>query len=132
MRAKRRLRAAAAIATLALMSAAPASAAGMTVDQFLAKAEPLAKRGMVAMMMSADAKLLGKEIGGAAQALRADQDAAVRAGRMPPACLPPKGKAKLDTGELLTYLRSIPPAQRSMPFRASFYAFSKRKYPCPA
>ncbi len=107
-----------------------AQAQAMSAAEFLKRAAQIEKVGMAGLLFSRDARRLGKEIGGAAEALRAEQDAARKAGRSPPACLPPKGKAKVDARELLAYLRSLPPADRDMSFRAAFFRYGARKYPC--
>jgi hypothetical protein len=123
------------LAAALLIAAAPAAAAQrseLTVAEFLARAQPLEQRSMATLVFSSEARRLAREIGGAAQALRAGQDAARRAGRTTPSCLPPKGKAKIDLREMMAHLRTIPEERRGMSFRAGFNGFISRKYPCPA
>ena len=103
----------------------------MTTAEFLARAEPLMKKSTVSLMFSAEAKRLMKEFGAAAEATRAAQDAAVAAGRKPATCLPPKGKAKVDSRELIAYLKNLPAAQKAQSFRAGFSNYAASKYPCP-
>jgi hypothetical protein len=114
-----------------LLLTAPLSAAhaqSMTAGQFLAKAETLQKKGMMAMF-SSDLGLLKKEIQASGKILRARQQSEVKAGRRPAYCLP--DKAPLNSDELLAHLRRIPAAQRGMSFQAAFEAFVKKKFPCP-
>ena len=108
-----------------------AHAQAITVAEFLARATPVEKKG-IAGMFSAEGRRLRQEIGKAAQATRAEQDNARRAGRPPATCLPPKGKAKINGRELLAFVRAIPPAQRGQSLQAAFAGFAGRKYPCPA
>jgi hypothetical protein len=100
----------------------------MPVATFLAKADALEKRGPMALF-SGDLKLLKAEVAASGKLLRQEIDAARRAGRRPQACLPEK--AETDSKELITYLRSLAPSQRSMPIRAAFAGLMARKYPCP-
>jgi hypothetical protein len=108
-----------------------AHAQAMTVAQFLARATPVEKKGL-AGMFSAEGRRLRQEIGKAAEASRAEQDNARRAGRPSATCLPPKGKAKINGKELLAYFRAIPLTQRGQSLQAAFAGFAGKKYPCPA
>lgn len=118
-----------AIAIALLACASPASA--MSVADFLAKATALKAKGMAAMF-SSDLGLLKKEIGAASGSYRAGLESAQRAGRTPHSCPPPKGKAQLDTNELIADFSRIPePQQRQTTVTAAFMNFMARKYPCP-
>jgi hypothetical protein len=101
----------------------------MPVATFLAKADALEKRGAMALF-SSDLKLLKSEIVASGKALRRETEADRRDGRRPAACLPER--AGTDSKELIAYLRSLPPAQRSMPIKAAFAGLMARKYPCSA
>lgn len=112
--------------------AAPLGAAhaqSMQVATFLAKAESLQKKGPLALL-SGDLKLLKAEIGGAAKQLRSEQNEAQRAGRKPATCLPEK--ASMNSDEVISYFRAIPPAQRTITVKAAFAGLMRKKYPCPA
>lgn len=111
-----------------LILAAPAGASAMTVAEFLAKADALQAKG-VGALFSGDLKLLKTEVTSAGKALRAEQAAAVKAGRKPTACLP--AKAATNSDELLAYFRAIPPAQREMSVKDGFAGLIRKKYPCP-
>jgi hypothetical protein len=100
----------------------------MSAAVFLQKAEALQKRGMMAMF-SSDLRLLKGEVRTATMALKAEGDAARKAGR-PTAFCPPK-KVSLNSNELLAHLRSIPPAQRqTMEMRDALRQLMVRRYPC--
>lgn len=102
----------------------------MPVAVFLKKAEALGARGILAMF-SGDMKMLVREIKAAGQAARAEQAAAVEAGRKPPFCIP--SEAGAETEEVLTHFRAIPPAQRSrVEVAEAFRGLMVRKYPCPS
>jgi hypothetical protein len=107
--------------------AVPAKAE-MPISSFLAKADALKKRGFFAMG-SPDIKLLRNEVVNAAAAFDAEIAAARKAGRVPPACVPPK--TKLNSEEMMTFFRTIPAAQaQTMTVKTGFYALMKKRYPC--
>ena len=100
----------------------------MNVAVFLQKAEALQKKGMAAMF-SSDLGLLKGEIRTASASLKAEREAAQRAGR-PQAYCPPK-RASLNSNELLAHLRTIPPALRPRTeVREALKGLLARKYPC--
>ena len=100
----------------------------MTVAVFLQKAEALEARGMMAML-SSDMGLLKGEVRGAGATLRAEVDAARRAGRTPPFCAPER--IRMNSDELLTFFRSIPPAQRQrLEVRDAMRFYMARRFPC--
>ena len=105
----------------------------MTVETFLQKADALKARGMGALF-SSDIRLLKNEVTGSVQRLRSERQAALKAGRRPAYC-PPEGQRRsgLNSDELLSHFRSIPPAQRQrMEVREGLQSLLARKYPCPA
>jgi hypothetical protein len=112
-----------------LLVVVPATALhAMSVATFLQKAEALEKKGMTAMF-SSDLGLLKGEIRNASKALKAEREAAQRAGR-PRAYCPP-AKASLNSNELLAHFRTIPPAQRARTeVRDGLRGLLARKYPC--
>ena len=99
----------------------------MPVSQFLAKADALQQKGAMALF-SSDFRLLKREIQNSGKQLRAEQDAARKAGRKPSTCLPQK--AAMNSSELLAHFRSIPPEQRNMPVKAALAGLMRKKYPC--
>lgn len=110
----------------------PAAAQAMTVATFLSKADTLKSRGLLAIG-SPDIKLLQDEMKQVSTAYRDRLVADRTAGRPPHSCPPPKGKAKLNSDELLAYLRTIPAAQReTMSMQTAFFALMAQRYPCRA
>jgi hypothetical protein len=115
----------------AILAIVPLGAAqAMDVATFLAKADALEKKGMLALM-SSDYKLLRGEIQTQGAALRAERLAAVRARRKPAYC--PPEKQSLTAKEVLTAFRTIPVAQRArIEVKDALRALMARKYPCRA
>jgi len=107
----------------------PVSAAhAMTVAVFMQKAEALKRRGPFALL-SSDMGLLKNEVRTAAGALKAEREAAGRAGRRPAFC--PPGEVSLNANELLTHFGSIPAAQqRRMEVRDALRIYMARRFPC--
>lgn len=117
---------------LLIALAVAASAQSIGAGEFLSRAEPLMTKSKMALMFSSDARTLMKILGQAAQQNRAGIEAARNAGRPVSACLPPKGKAEINVRELITYLRSLPVAERRQSFDRAFGGYIARKYPCRA
>lgn len=100
----------------------------MNVAVFLQKAEALQKKGMAAMF-SSDLGLLKGEIRTASAQLKAEREAAKRAGR--PSAYCPPAKASLNSNELMVHFRAIPPAQRARTeVKDGLRSLLARKYPC--
>ena len=118
------------LAALLLASVPLGPAHAMDVATFLAKADALKKKGMMALM-SSDYKLLKKEIVTHSQTLRAERLAAERAKRRAAYCPPPK--QNLNSDEILAAFRSIPAAQRPRTdVKDALRALLARKFPCRA
>jgi hypothetical protein len=116
------------LVSLALVVAPVTALQAMNVAVFLQKAEALQKKGMGAMF-SSDLGLLKGEIRSASAALKAEREAARRAGR-PSAYCPPT-KASLNSNEVMAHFRTIPPAQRGRTeVRDALRSLLARKYPC--
>ncbi len=116
-------------ATLIACSPAAASAQSMTVDQFLARANALKAKGVMALG-SSDLKLLRNHMMAVAEDYRRDIEGARASGKSPHSCPPPKGKTKLGSSDLLAEFERIPPARRGVSTKAAFYDMMKRRYPC--
>lgn len=113
-----------------LLVATPlAAASAMPVSEFLAKAEALQKKGAMAMF-SRDLRVIMNEGKASSAALRAERLAAVKAGRKPGYC--PPAKQSMTSTEVMKHMQSIPPARRSMSFKAALGEMLARKWPCPA
>ncbi len=114
----------------ALLVAAPVAAApgDMSVSTFLAKADALKTKGILALG-SSDIKLLQSEgkAAGAAYRERIKKDLAQK--RTPHSC--PPAKATLKSDEFLAHLRTYPAAARpSISVAAAMSDFMKKRYPC--
>lgn len=106
--------------------AAPASA--MTVAEFMAKVNSLKAKGPMALF-SSDIGLLKAEGQAAGQSIRADQEAAMAAGRPAPTCVP-KG-SRIGQNELLDYFGKIPPAQaQRLTVKQGMVGLMRQKWPC--
>jgi hypothetical protein len=112
-----------------LLAVVPFGAAhAMDVATFLAKADALQKKGMLALM-SSDYKLLKNEIVSQSQVLRGERLAAERAHRRAAYC--PPAKSDLNSNEILAAFRTIPAAQRPrIQVKDALRALLARKYPC--
>ena len=117
-------------ASLALLIAAPVAAApgDMSVSTFLAKADALKAKGILALG-SSDIKLLQSEgkAAGAAYRKRIKTDLAQK--RTPHSCPPAKTTVKSD--EFIAHLRTYPASARSGTSVATATAdLMKKRYPC--
>lgn len=108
----------------------PMTANAMTVAEFLAKAEALKAKGMVAML-SSDIGLLRGEMKAATSTYRIDVDAARAKGRTDLGCPPPKGQVKVDSDMVMADLAAVPKAvQAKTTVKSAFYAAMARRFPC--
>ena len=126
---KRAMQGAAAAVLLAGLMAGTAQAAtgDMSVAVFLAKADALKAKGLMAIG-SSDIGLLKAEGQAAGQAYRARLQAERSAGK--PSSCPPKG-AKVNSNQLLAHLRSYPEAARARTdMRTAMADFFIKTYPC--
>lgn len=114
------------IMAAALAVPSVAQAQNMAVSTFLAKADSLKAKGMMAML-SSDVGLLKAEVKSAGIAYRAD----VNAGKPPKSCPPPKGLVKMDSDELIASFRTIPaPQQKTTSVRTAFANYMVKRFPC--
>lgn len=122
-----KVRAAVMLAALAAPTALLAAPGDMSVAAFLGKADALKAKGAMALF-SGDIGVLKSEGKAAGAAYRAQLQAERAAGR--PSSCPPKG-TKINSDELLTFLRSYPAAVRpQVPMKQAIADFFARKYPC--
>ena len=116
------------IAALLLAALPVTSAQAMDVATFLAKADAVEKKGMMALF-SSDYKILKAEVEGASQALRAERLAAQKAGRKPAYC--PTGKSSFAVKDILAAMRAVPASQRSRTqVKDALRADFSRRWPC--
>lgn len=118
------------IGLAALLTGVPAMAApgDMSVATFLAKADALKAKGIMALA-SSDVALLTSEgkAGGAAYRQRLKADAAAK--RPPHSCPPAKAAVKSD--EFLNHLRSYPEALwAKVSIKTATADLMKKRYPC--
>lgn len=117
---------------VAMLGVTPADAApgDMKISAFLAKADALKAKGIMALG-SSDIALLkseGKAAGGAYRA-RIKSD---KAQNLPPHSCPP-AKAAVGSDDLLSHFRSYPAVQRQqVSVRTGFADLMKKQYPCKA
>ncbi len=105
----------------------PGTAQAMTVDQFLARANALKAKGMMAML-SPDVGVLKSEMAEALQAWQAQKAARKAAGKPPLACAPEGTTMSRD--EMLAALAALPPAQRAGSVRDGVARMFIARYPC--
>src|SRR4051812_17594776 len=99
------------IAFAAALVAAPTAASTMPVGTFLAKASALKAKGPFALF-SGDLKLLTDEIKANSVALRAENEAAAKAGR-PKAYCTPRGGVALSQDDIMQAMQAVPPQGRN-------------------
>ena len=115
------------VAAVLLGAAAPPPA--MSVATFLTKADPLQKKGPMAVF-SPDLKLLTRQIKADAAQLRADNKAAEAAGRPKAYCTPGAG-VKLSNRDILGAMTAVPAPQRATTrTKDALRAYFVRRYPC--
>lgn len=112
------------------LAASPAAAqsGGMTVTEFLAKADVLRTGGPQALE-SPDIRLLRAEMTAVTQDYRATITRQ-QAGGAPDSCPPPRGRLGIGSNELIRAFRAIPLAQRGMSIKAAFHALMAKRFPC--
>jgi hypothetical protein len=102
---------------------------GMDVATFLAKADALKARGVLAMF-SSDSREMQAQLKAGAASLRRERLAAQAAGR-PTAYCPPE-HASLSVDEIFAAMNAVPPPRRARTqVRDALRAAYARKYPCP-
>ncbi len=106
----------------------PAVASAMPVGEFLPRAERLKAKGPAAMF-SSDLKPIMGEMKRVTTSYRADLARSKAKGETPRSC-PPAGKMKLDPGDFLSALRSVPASQRGIDMTEAFHRYMATKFPC--
>ncbi len=113
-----------------ILISAPAQAQNMPVSVFLAKADALKAKGVMAML-SSEIGLLKREVQAAALAYRTERKAREAAGGKPEICPPAKGTS-VDSDEMMSAFRKIPAAERATTtVKQAWSGYIKQKYPCP-
>jgi hypothetical protein len=111
------------------ISVPAASAPGdMKISTFLAKADALKAKGIMAMA-SSDIGLLKTEGKAAGESYRARIKSDKAKGVPPHSC--PPAKSSISSDDLLNHFRSYPAAQRQqISVRTGFADMMKKRYPC--
>jgi hypothetical protein len=113
-----------------LLLAMPIGASAMTVAEFLAKANALKAKGLMAMV-SSDLGLVKNEFKTATGTWRADVEAARAKGRTDLGCPPPKGQVKMDSDMVMADLAAVPKAlQPKVSVKTAFYDAMAKRFPC--
>lgn len=116
------------LAGVALMVPAVAQAAEMSLASFLAKADSLEAKGILAIG-SLDIAVLKGEMQRVGKAYRADINAQAAARKPAHSCPPPK--ITMSSDDIMTELRKVPvPKRTAITVRTAFYDVMKRRYPC--
>lgn len=102
----------------------------MPSGEFLQRAEPLLKKGMTAMLFSGEARSLARTLGRTADLHHSRLQADRAAGRAVTTCPPPKGKASIEAGEFLAFLRRLPPEEKAKSLDHAVGGYLARKWPC--
>jgi hypothetical protein len=111
-----------------LLAGLTAAAGDMTIAAFLAKADALKAKGILALG-SSDMDVLQGEMKGATAAYRARIEADKKARKKAHSC--PPEKAKMNSNDLMTHFRSYPASTRSRTsVRTGFFDLMKKRYPC--
>jgi hypothetical protein len=117
---------------IALAASPSMQGPSISVGDFLAKADALEKKGMVAMF-SSDARVIKAVSKADIDAFAAQLVGAFKAHRALPACVPMQGDKfnfTVTSDEVLRYYRAIPPQRRGISSRQAFAEFMSRKFPC--
>ncbi|MBU1539991.1 MAG: hypothetical protein KKA37_10750 [Alphaproteobacteria bacterium] len=112
-----------------LMAGSAAAQAGMTLDDFVSRANRIPLNATA--MLRPDAHRLKGEAERAFRTVGTEIQTARTAGRTPPAC--PPERINLDVRQLLAFLNGIPEARRErMTVTDGIRAWMRSRYPCAA
>lgn len=126
-------RLAAALGALMLFAApsvtqAQTSGSAMTVQQFLAIGQNI-PRNRAAAMMRPDTRRLIRSVTGAVSTVKAEQAAAVSAGRTPNHCIPASGTG-ITPEALVARFETLPEAKRRITVTQAVRDWMAERYPC--
>lgn len=119
---KTRTVAASALALLLMAGAAPA----MTVQEFVTTANRIPQNPTA--LLRADTRRLMAEFRSASRTVRAEQAAAVAAGRPPSTCMP--DKVSFSPVQILTHFNAVPPARQTISVTQAMREWMAAEYPC--
>lgn len=99
----------------------------MTVREFLAAADRIPRNP--AALLRGDTRRLIDEVTGAVADLKAEQAAALAAGRRPAHCIPPRGTG-ISTESLLDRFNAIPVRRRDISVAQALREWMAERHPC--
>ena len=105
------------------------AAQAMTVREFLAIADRLPQNATA--VLRPEGRRLVDEVTTAVGTLKAEQAAAVRAGRRPAHCIPARGTG-ITPETLIARLKSIPARRRDISVTQALREWMAERYPCSA
>lgn len=128
-------RLAAALSALTVLAApsltqAESAPTAMTVQQFLTIGENIPRNRAVAMMRP-DTRRLIRVVTGAVSTVKAEQAAAVSAGRTPEHCIPASGTG-ITPESLVARFETLPEAKRRVTVTQAVREWMAERYPCHA
>lgn len=101
----------------------------MTVREFLAVADRLPQNATA--VLRPDGRRLVDEVTGAVRTLKAEQAAAIRAGRRPAHCIPPRGTG-ITPETLIARFKAVPVRRRDISVTQALREWMAERHPCPA
>lgn len=111
---------------LALVATA---AQAMSVREFLAVADRLPQNATA--VLRPEGRRLLDEVTGAVHTIKAEQAAAIRAGRRPAHCIPARGTG-ITPEALMARLKAIPAGRRDISVTQALREWMAERHPCPA
>lgn len=105
------------------------AAEAMTVREFLAVADRLPRNASA--VMRPEGRRLVDEVSTAVHTIKAEQAAAIRAGRRPAHCIPARGTG-ITPEALLARLNAIPDRRRNISVTQAIREWMAERHPCPA
>ncbi|HYC75470.1 hypothetical protein [Brevundimonas sp.] len=105
------------------------AAEAMSVREFLAIADRLPQNATA--VLRPDGRRLVDEVATAVNTIKAEQAAAIRAGRRPAHCIPARGTG-ITPETLLARLKAIPDRRRNISVTQAIREWMAERHPCPA
>lgn len=116
------------VSGIGLMSAAPAFASEMTVQQFLTLGQNIPRNRAAAMLKPETRRLIG-EVTSSVRQIKAEQSAAQSAGRVPAHCIPSSGTG-ITPEALVQRFETMPAGRRQITVTSAIRNWMVERYPC--
>ena len=116
------------IAGSVLISAAPALASEMTVQQFLTLGQNVPRNRAAALLKPETRRLIG-EVTTSVRQIKAEQSAAEASGRRPAHCIPSSGTG-ITPEALVQRFETMPNARRQITVTSAIRNWMVERYPC--